>query len=150
MNPVIGTPVVSGSNLSTNASVDTIHEEDLFRRLVEEANDLIWSAQLDTVLTYLSPQFREMFGREPEEGVGRSFIEFIYPADLDGVWAFVQKVLDSREKQAGHEFRYQHKEEDFLRWATSNISPIKDEQGQVIGLQGILRDITVANRQNRH
>jgi PAS domain S-box-containing protein len=146
MNPVIGTPVVSGLNLSTNvsqnnASADTTQEETMFRRLVEEANDLIWSSLPDATLTYLSPQFQEMFGWAPADCLGRSYVEFVYPKDLASVLTFVQTVIESGEKKSGLELRYLHRN-GTVRWATSNISPIKNEQGQVIGLQGILRDIT--------
>jgi PAS domain S-box-containing protein len=115
--------------------------ETKFRRLVEDANDVIWSSHLDATLTYLSPQFREVFGWEPEEWIGQSFVPLVHPEDLPSLLEFINRVVESGEKRAGQEFRNSRKDGGF-RWLTSNISPIKDESGRVIGLQGILRDIS--------
>jgi PAS domain S-box-containing protein len=115
--------------------------ETKFRRLVEDANDVIWSSHLDSTVTYISPQFQEIFGWQPEEWVGKPFVSLVHPEDLSSIEKFVNQVIESGEKSAGHEFRHICKDGSW-RWITPNISPIKDENGIVIGLQGILRDIS--------
>ena len=46
--------------------------EPNFKSLVEGVADVIWSAGVDGALHYLSPQFKTMFGLEPEDWIGRS------------------------------------------------------------------------------
>ncbi len=123
------------------AEAALVESETKFRRLVEDANDVIWSSHLDSTLTYLSPQFKEIFGWETHEWVGQSFGPLVHPEDLPSLSEFIHQVITTGKKAAGQEFRHSHPD-GRLGWLTSNISPIKDEQGQVIGLQGILRDIT--------
>ncbi len=133
------TPQVSVSINDAKAAL--VASETKFRRLVEDANDVIWSSDLDSTLIYISPQFKEYFGQETDEWVGKSFIPLVHPDDLSSLSAFINQVVQTGEKAAGYEFRHPYNDGSW-RWVTSNISPVKDERGQVIGLQGILRDIT--------
>jgi len=114
--------------------------EAKFRHLVENATDLIWSSTLDGTLTYLSPRFKKMTGFDPSEFLGRSLAPLVHPADLSGCLAFLQRVLETGEQQNGFEFRHQHQDGHWF-WVSSNVSPVKNELGEVVGFQGILQDI---------
>ena len=50
-----------------------------FRQLVEGITDVIWSAEVDGTLTYLSPQFKTLFGLEPQDWIGKSPLELVHP-----------------------------------------------------------------------
>lgn len=115
--------------------------ENKFRRLVEGANDMIWAAQADSTLTYLSPQFQTMFGLSPSEWIGQSFAKLIHPDDLDRAIAPARVSLERGEKQQNVEFRHLCRDGSYL-WVTVNMTPIKDAEGNAIGLQGIVRDIS--------
>jgi PAS domain S-box-containing protein len=120
----------------------TLYEsENKFRRLVEGANDMIWSAKADSTLTYLSPQFQTMFGLSPSEWVGQSFAKLLHPDDLERAIAPARLALEQGENQQNIEFRHLCQDGSYL-WVTMNMTPIKDAEGNAIGLQGILRDIS--------
>ncbi len=124
----------------------TLQQNELkFRAFVEDVNDLIFSATLDAVFTYLSPQFQGMLGYEVSDFLNQSFVPLVHPDDLAKVSAFNQQIADTGEKLAGLEFRTQHQDGTWL-WVTCNNSPIKDEQGKVIGIRGIARDISDRKR----
>ncbi|BAY25808.1 putative histidine kinase [Calothrix sp. NIES-2100] len=115
--------------------------ESKFRRLVEDANDVIWSSQLDSTLTYISPKFEDIFGYEVSEWLNRSFVPLVHPDDLPEVMEFINQIIETGNSGAGMEFRHPRKDGTW-GWVTSNVSPIKDADGKVIGLQGILRDLS--------
>ena len=115
--------------------------ERKFRRLVEGANDMIWSARADSTLTYLSPQFQTMFGLSPSEWVGQSFAKLIHPDDLERAIAPARLALEQDENQQNIEFRHLCRDGSYL-WVTLNMTSIKDDEGNAIGLQGIVRDIS--------
>ena len=53
-----------------------------FKSIVEGIADVIWTAEVDGALHYLSPQFKTMFGLEPEDWIGRSPYELVHPCLL--------------------------------------------------------------------
>lgn len=114
--------------------------EAKFRHLVENATDLIWSSTLDGILTYISPRFQVMTGYDPVECLGHSFVPFVHPDDLSACLAFLQQVVETGEQQVGFEFRYIRQDSSWF-WASSNVSPVKNEFGVVVGFQGIIQDI---------
>jgi len=115
--------------------------EAKFRSLVENANDLIYSMTLDGILSYLSPNFKDMFGYDISEFLGQSFLPMIHPEDVPACIAFLDDIAQTAKKQAGLEVRVKHKDGTY-GWITSNTSPVIDTNGQVVGFQGITRDIT--------
>jgi PAS domain S-box-containing protein len=120
----------------------TLYEsENKFRRLVEGANDMIWAANYDGIFTYLSPQFQTMFGLPIDEWVGQSLMKLIHPDDLEKTIAPARLSLEQGEKLQNIEFRHLCQDGSYL-WVTLNMTPIIDVNGSVIGLQGILRDIS--------
>lgn len=123
------------------AEAALIKSEAQFRRLVENANDLIWSSELDSTLTYLSPAFEKMFGYPVAKWVGQSFCPLVHPNDLSQLMRLINQVIETGESIAGIEFRHLTKSGEW-HWVMSNLWPVKDDDGNVIGLQGILRDIT--------
>jgi len=115
--------------------------EAKFRYLVENATGLIWSSTLEGNLTYLSPIFKEMTGFEPSAFLGRSLEPLVHPDDQLNCLAFLQQIVEKGEQQNGFEFRHKHQDGRWF-WASSNVSPVKNEKGEVIGFQGIIHDIS--------
>ncbi|NER78733.1 MAG: PAS domain S-box protein [Leptolyngbya sp. SIO1D8] len=115
--------------------------EAKFRRLVEDADDLIYEIGPDGTFTYISPQFTAMWGYEVADFLHQPFATLVHPDDLPNVLAASQKLFATGEKQTGLEFRLQHQDSTWT-WITCNNSPIKDATGQVIGFQGIARDVS--------
>jgi PAS domain S-box-containing protein len=115
--------------------------ENKFRRLVENANDVIFTVTVEGRFTYLSPQFEEMFGARPEDFLGQSFIDLAHPDDIPRMFEVLQQQIVKREKQSGTEFRLRHRDGNYFWVAANNAAPIADETGNLIGFQGIVRNI---------
>lgn len=115
--------------------------EAKFRRIVESANDLIYMIGLDGGFTYLSPQFKEMWGYELADFQGKSFAEIVHPDDMASVINSAQHVMKTGKRDSGLEFRTQRSDGSWC-WIVCNSSPIIDATGNVIGLQGIARDVS--------
>jgi PAS domain S-box-containing protein len=125
----------------TQAEIALIENEAKFRRLVEDANDIIATWELDGTITYLSPSFQTFLGHEITDWIGQSFEPLVHPDDLSVCVIGNQQVAETGEKRAGIEFRHQHQQGHWV-WIAINISPIKDETGRVVAFQGILRDVS--------
>ncbi len=114
--------------------------EEKFRNLVEGVTDVIWTVNLEGLSTYLSPQFKALFGWEPEEWIGQPANHLVHPDDLAFVVSQKQQLLELG-KVSFTEFRHRHRDGHYL-WVSSSANLIRDNTGAVVGMQGILSDIS--------
>lgn len=111
-----------------------------YKRLVEDAVDVIWSADKDGYFNYLSPQWETLFGFHPLSSLGTSCTDYIHPDDLD----FMQKSLENLhagEKPRNKEFRHLCVDDTYI-WVMATATTTSDSKGKLTGTQGILRDIS--------
>ncbi len=116
--------------------------EKKYRDLVENISEVIYAADKDGVITYISPAVESFIGYSPSEIMGRSFAEFIYQEDLPRVRESFQRILSGYVKAS--EYRYLTRSGE-LRWVRASSRPAFAGD-RVIGLQGVLTDITERKR----
>lgn len=123
------------------AEAALVESEEKFRNFIENTVDLIYSYDIEGAFTYLSPNFFDILGYKPEEYLGENFTTLVHPDDLKSCFTFLNRISERDKKQGGLEFRAKRKNNTWC-WMIANSSPIKDTEGNVIGYQGIARDIT--------
>lgn len=116
--------------------------EQKYRDLVEDINEVIYSLDLDGVLTYIGPGVESLLGRSPSEITGHHFQEFIHSEDLVSIGQAFQRVLSGQN--AANEYRVVTMSGD-VRWIRTSSRPVIRE-GQVIGVQGTLANVTERKR----
>jgi len=119
--------------------------ESKYRSLIENSNDIIYSLTAEGVFTFVSPAWTRLLGHDSQEVRGQRFHSFVHPDDIPVCFAFLQKVLETGERQEGVVYRVRHKNGDW-RWHTTSAGPVKDDTGKVTGYDGIARDITEKKR----
>ena len=112
--------------------------EERYRSLVEDINDVLFGVDLDGQISYISPVITSLSGYHPDEVIGRSFTEFIYPEDLPALAKSFEHTLAGQLQPS--EYRIMTKSGD-LCWVRSSSRPIQDDN-KTIGLQGLITDIT--------
>src|SRR5205085_5338823 len=116
--------------------------EERYRSLVENLNDIVFSTNTDGILTYISPQITRLSTYTLEELTGRPFVEFIHADDrgvvMEGLPAVFGGTPDPRE------FRVVDKS-GYALWVRASSRP-RFEDGQLVGLTGILTDVTGRKR----
>jgi len=115
--------------------------EEKHRLLIENSHDIIYSLTAEGVFTYVSPAWTTLLGHPVSEVVGQSFQQFVHADDIPGCMAWLQKVIETGERQKGVEYRVQHSDGSWY-WHTSSAFPLKDAAGTTIGFEGTARDIT--------
>ena len=114
--------------------------EQLFRTMVETANDIIYTILPDGTFTYVSPNWKNLLGHEPSEVTGTAFMPYVHPEDLPACLVFLEKVMKTGKPQQGMEYRVRHKDGSY-RWHMSNASVMNTPEGE-LQFAGIARDIT--------
>jgi len=118
-----------------------LESEAKYRQLIENTHDIIYSMTSEGLFTYVSQMWTTILGHQVADVEGHSFTEFVHPDDVPDCYAFLQKVITSRQRQQGVAYRVRHKNSEW-RWHTSSANPIVNKENIIIGFNGIARDIT--------
>jgi PAS domain S-box-containing protein len=142
-----GSPVVLGTCIDITEQQQAAEElqksENRYRTLVEEAQDIIFSCDVDGKITSLNHAFEQITGWKREEWLGRSYEELLEPESLGPAQEHFQSIL--------HDAGVGHRES---RLRTARGTPILIEgtaralhvDGKIVGTLGIVRDISERRR----
>ncbi|MEW4570319.1 PAS domain S-box protein [Tautonia sp. JC769] len=113
--------------------------EGMYRRIVEAANEGIWTLDADQRTTFVNARMAQMLGYTAEEMLGRSAWDFTFEEDRpEGLRRWGRR--QSGEAGRG-EFRLRRKDGTEL-WAQTSTSPSFDAEGRFVGALGMFADIT--------
>jgi len=120
--------------------------EERFKAIVENANDIIFSLQVDShVLTYASPAFEIQLGYSLDYLVGKPITDFIHPDDCSGFADFLRINCTSSLNIQSVEYRVQHHNGSW-HWHRTRGGMLANHVGQIQGFVGIARDISEEKR----
>ncbi|MEG9433558.1 PAS domain S-box protein [Terriglobus sp. ADX1] len=112
--------------------------------IVESSDDVILSKTLDGIITSWNPAASRLFGYTAEEMIGASILKLI-PEDLHAEEKMIIGTI--REGRSVEHFEtVRRTKSGQLRDVSLTVSPVKNDQGQVIGASKILRDISNRKR----
>lgn len=115
--------------------------EARYRDLVETSHDLIWAVDAEGRITFLNQACRKIYGREPEEMIGRPFLDFIPAEQARRDSAIFAEAIQSGRDTLDYTSRVYAKDGREVT-LSANARIIRDAEGRVVGSAGISRDIT--------
>ena len=117
-----------------------------FRDVTETIREVFWlTDRLKREILYVSPGFRDIWGREPDElyVAPHVWIEAVHPQDR-------QRVQDAvRTKQLVGTFDEQYRivrPDGEMRWIRDRAFPVLGDDGAVVRIAGVAEDITESKR----
>lgn len=113
--------------------------ERKYRYLVENTNDIPYTLDGEGRLTYVGPQVRQ-FGMEPGELLENGFWRHIFPEDAERLGRELERSL-----KRGEEFRTEFRlvdDDGGVYWMEDQGKVLRDEDGTITGVSGLLHDIT--------
>lgn len=124
------------------AEIALRHSEERFRRLTENATDIIFTLRHDPDwrLDYVSPAVRTILGYEPDELIGQPAI-LKQLTDAADPAKFLSGLGTVRESQFTWSTRVRHKSGKPV-WLETKASIVLDGRGRVAAVEGISRDAT--------
>ncbi len=133
--------VAIGRDISEQLRLETAlqQSEALYRNMVENISEVIYTLDNKGVVTYLSPAIEPFLGYSPDQLIGESFNKFILPEDLEQARENIGRLMQG-ETMGLTEYRAKDISGD-VRWMRVSSQPIYEED-QVVGFQGVLTDIT--------
>jgi PAS domain S-box-containing protein len=129
-------------HLSERRTVEEVRNK--LAAIVESSDDAIVSKDLNGIINSWNKSAEKIFGYKAEEVIGRSILVLIPPELHPDETMILSKI---RSGQRIEHFQTVRVRKDGVRIDVSlSISPIKNEQGQIIGAAKIARDITAQKK----
>ena len=118
--------------------------EERYRSLVEAQPDPICRFLPDTTLTFVNRAYAQFYGREPEELIGRRWLDFAAaderPRFLDELTSFTPANPE------GHEETRSTRADREVRWYLCHLYGFFDDAGNIVSFQTFGTDITPRKR----
>jgi len=124
--------------------------ERRYRLLADNVTDVIWMLDLDRKFTYISPSVKTLRGYSPEEVLRHKLEDALTPESAVIAHAEITRMIESHaekfneiNKDTRSKLELEQTTIDGgIVWTEAVIDLIEDENGQILGLIGITRDIT--------
>jgi len=118
--------------------------ESRYRRLVEDANDIIFRTDLNGRFNYINPIALRITGYAEEEFIGKHFLEFIREDQKKEVDAFYQRQFREGIPNTYYEVAITAKDGREM-WFGQSVQLLRSG-GRIGGMQAVARDITDRRR----
>ncbi|MFC1836445.1 PAS domain S-box protein [Thermodesulfobacteriota bacterium] len=112
--------------------------EERFRNIIENLSDVFYQTDNTGVITYISPSIERFTDYTVEELVGRNLADFY--VDHQERNRLIQRLIQDGSVDQ-FEARLRGKD-GRIRWVSTSARLRKDEDGNVIGVEGMSRDLT--------
>ncbi|HEX6641542.1 MAG TPA: ATP-binding protein, partial [Thermoanaerobaculia bacterium] len=111
-----------------------------YRHIVENANEIIYSADYRGAFTYVNPAAKRITGYDAHELIGRHYLELIDPDYREAAAHFYRRQFTTRATSTYFEFPMIAKSGVRI-WMGQNVLTVLDND-RIVGYEAIARDIT--------
>ena len=115
--------------------------EKKYRHIVESTDDWVWSVDIKGIHTFTNKSIEQHLGYKVEESTGSDSFQLMHPDDKDGIQKTFQESVDQKKGWSDLVIRWIHKDGS-IRYFESSAHPVFDGDDNLIGFNGIDRDIT--------
>ena len=131
-------------DLSSRKAYESLLESEAkYRSLVESVRDAMFISDANGRYLYVNAAAAAGLGTTPEHVIGRSAADFFPPqfaaAYVEGVKRVIEtgrdRIVEDKSEIAGQ-----------TRWFYTIVQPVRNREGQIIAVQGVVRDITERKR----
>jgi len=146
--PSVGGIVINYHDITARKQAESAlrASEEKYRLMIEQISDVVWQVSPDFRFTYISPADERQRGYTEAEVLGRSIFEFMTPASAAQIKALAaarqtQQRANRKVEPALDEIEQIRKDGQHI-WTSIITNPQLDSEGNLVGFQGVTRDIT--------
>ncbi len=134
-------------------AVELRESEERYRFIAENAHDVIWTFDLDSGFTYMSPSVERLRGFNVEEAIKQTLDQTLTPESYSGAMEMLEteKILEMHGKRHDPDWSKtieleQLRKDGSTVWTEVIVNFLYDAKSGVKGIMGITRDITERKR----
>jgi len=116
--------------------------ERKMRSIIGNLSEVVFQTDIDGYWTFLNPAWERMTGYTIDESIGRLFIDFLVPEDVELNNEHFAPLIKREVDSCRHEIRYKHKSGGFC-WVDLFTRLTLNDEGRIVGMSGTLNDITI-------
>ena len=120
--------------------------EAKYRLLAQNAADVIWTVTPELIFTYVSPSVQSVLGYDEQDLIGRNILEFIDVGRRTRARIYLQRDIQTHGQMSlktSNRYELEMVQKSGGRiWSETITTPIYDADGNLTGIQGVLRDVT--------
>ena len=136
--------VVTFTDISTRKQREAAlrESEERFRQIAENIKEVFWITDpVNNKKLYISPAYREIWGRDPAKigSLSQSWLGLLHDDDRSRVLAAV--TIKQLMGQYDEEYRIV-RDDGSVRWIKDRAFPVRSESGEVYRMIGLAEDIT--------
>jgi PAS domain S-box-containing protein len=118
---------------------ELLKSERRFKALVQEGSELTAILNIEGVFQFVSENYRNIIGHEPEDLLGKNVLEFIHPDDHTRIQGLLGCILTLKQIRIDA-FRFRNGDGEW-RWVTTTATNLLDDPS-VLGIVVNSRDVT--------
>lgn len=115
--------------------------EARYRELVENFELIVFQADLDGCITYVNPAWERITGFSMQETEGKTLLGFVHSDEAEELAEILKRDMSGEVESFRIAFRFSCKNGGLL-WLEGYIRGRRDESATVIGMSGMLVDVT--------
>ncbi len=143
---IVGASTIARDITDRNRAEDALREsETRYRSLIETTHDVVWAVDANGRITFLNQEAQQVYGRDPQELLGRAFLDFVVPEEREQARAELQAAVAAGQGRQQTE-RHVLRADGTRRLLSSRSIVLRDPQGRVSGFFGSSQDITEQRR----
>lgn len=123
--------------------------EERYRTLVENANDLVFTLDLDFRITSANPAVKQLFGYAPEELIGTPLSQYVPPEQIAKHKEMLQRKLTGEAGETRYEMQVIGRDGRVLTLETNSRLTF-DRTGKPQAIHAIARDVTARKKYEEH
>lgn len=124
--------------------------EERYRRLTENAMDMIWRASFDGTVLFVNPAVEKMMGYTVGEAKGLPSQSYITKGSLEKFRQWIEASVKSDPLQEHFQGEVEYIRKDGKIFPCDvNVTMVFDPEGKILALEGISRDITDRKRNEK-
>lgn len=118
-------------------------QEEQYRRIVETAQEGIWTLDADGRTTYVNARLAEILDCRPYDLLGVSLFDVVHPDDRIGAESYFERRRQGRTERRDLRLR---RRDGRPVWVEMTTSPLRDGSGRLLGALAMVTDLTDRRR----
>lgn len=119
--------------------------EEKYRMVTENMLEIVATHKPDGTYIYINPAVTNLLGYSIEELIGTNPYNLVHPDDIESIKKKSHDIALQGNIIESMEYRIRKKNDEY-KWFSTSTKPITNDEGEVVNLQTVSRDITERKR----